>query len=503
MSSTARAPRRMDLGLRSTVTAAVTALLVASAAWFAPASGAAAPAPLGASDAAVTVSAGGSHTCALVGSGAVDCWGAVADGRSSDAAGPFSSVAAGLHHTCAVTVSGSVDCWGDDALGQATDQPGPFSTVAAGHHHSCGLTSAGAAECWGLDNDGQATDRPGPFTSLVAGGYHSCGLTSTGSVDCWGHDSDGRAADRAGPYTAVAAGWTHTCGLTLGGAVECWGGDVYGQAADEAGPFSAVSAGGSHTCGLTTTGAIECWGADFVGQSEDRPGPFAAVSAGVNHTCGLGTDGYVTCWGETGSLRLGMAPWVRAVKAPPAAVGVPYLGSVRVAPTRTTTREVPMVRVAVASGALPDGLSLDPLTGAITGTPTESGRYSAVVAAVSATGRAETTVAIDVATPRSISGTVTVAGGSPAPGTVVAAYDSTDRWVPSAATTTDAEGRYSLTGLDSGVHRVVFVAPTGASLATEWFDGVASRTEASPVTVTATRGRIGVDAELSEDVTPP
>ena len=86
---------------------------------------------------AIQVTAGGKHTCALLTGGSVDCWGnddygQLGDGYSdSGSAVPVAvsgisnatQITAGYEHTCALLTSGSVDCWGineEGALGDGT-----------------------------------------------------------------------------------------------------------------------------------------------------------------------------------------------------------------------------------------------------------------------------------------------------------------------------------------------------------------------------------------------
>ena len=148
-------------------------------------------------DNAIAVTAGGTHTCALLDTGVVNCWGANAYGQlgngSTDDAGtnrdspttasliptkvpvqlPESATAltAGEFHTCALLDTGAVNCWGSNSYGQLgfgivtsnevlpAPPDLPFNTtttvVAAGKLHTCAVLSTGAAYCWGAHAQGQ------------------------------------------------------------------------------------------------------------------------------------------------------------------------------------------------------------------------------------------------------------------------------------------------------------------------------------------------------------
>jgi alpha-tubulin suppressor-like RCC1 family protein len=142
------------------------------------------------------ITAGGNHTCALS-SGEVKCWGKNTDGElgnptytpssstpvavhsSASVSTPLSGVTAitaGYLHTCALLSSGAVKCWGDNQyrqLGDGTETPKttPVNVLTAGtdqnsnqltdvtaitaaYHHTCALLSSGEVKCWGLNNYG-------------------------------------------------------------------------------------------------------------------------------------------------------------------------------------------------------------------------------------------------------------------------------------------------------------------------------------------------------------
>src|SRR6185295_19801259 len=86
--------------------------------------------------AAVQLAAGARHTCALLDTGAVRCWGSAAQGRLGYAnttdigdtevpsaagdvplGGRVTQITAGDTHTCAL-IDGHVRCWGEGSLGR-------------------------------------------------------------------------------------------------------------------------------------------------------------------------------------------------------------------------------------------------------------------------------------------------------------------------------------------------------------------------------------------------
>ena len=285
-------------------------------------------------------------------------------------------VAAGYQHTCALLTSKEIRCWGSNERGQLGDDTGVDSflpvrvrvsgsdirAVVAGGRQACALLAGGTMRCWGRNDDGQLgdgtqyTDRWMPVAvlgltgvrSMAAGGRHTCALLTNGRIQCWGANEDGQLGDntrihpRLRPVDvvglgtsvrAVAAGIWHTCALLNNGSVRCWGDNAAGQLGDgtrvdRRRPYfnvhgldrdvRMVALGELHTCALLTNGTVRCWGLNRYGQlgdgtTTDRLTPVqvrglsgvTAIAAGAYHTCALLNNGVVRCWGDNANGQLG------------------------------------------------------------------------------------------------------------------------------------------------------------------------------------------------------
>jgi alpha-tubulin suppressor-like RCC1 family protein len=348
------------------------------------------------------LAAGGDRTCEVRSNGAVACWGentsgGLGDGTSGlDQAGwgesdvevvvsgisNATAVTAGNQHTCALLSSGTIDCWGSNSNGQlgdgtTNDSPSPVAVsgisnataVTAGNQHTCALLSSGTIDCWGSNSYGQlgngtngtpivdvnstaqAVKVPrvlGSVSAVALGGGHGCALLQTGVLVCWGSNSNGQLGDGVVSgvaftpvgvsgvtnATAITAGDEHTCALLSGGSVDCWGSNSNGQLGDGSqgvvnsswtpvavlglSSATAITAGSDHSCALISDGTVDCWGWNNHGQlgdgtTTDSPTPQAvsgianaiAIAAGGEHTCALISDGTVDCWGWNYRGQLG------------------------------------------------------------------------------------------------------------------------------------------------------------------------------------------------------
>lgn len=343
------------------------------------------------------LAAGGFHTCVLNAGGKLLCWGRNDTGQLGDGEiGSYTGlngigvgfsrsvpapvldlpegtadVFAGGFHTCARSGGGALRCWGGNDSGQLGDgartpraKPAVIMThgvaaAALGGQHSCAMTFGGAVKCWGKNLFGQlgignTDDQATPqavrklpsATAIVTGGGHACALDAKRKLRCWGLNDCGRLGDGTEenqslpvpvkldqPVKAATGGSAHTCAVTPQGALACWGKNEFGQLGDgtrkdrtkpTAVPglgrgVAAVSAGFRHTCALMAGGSVKCWGLNDAGQlgtgtKQDSPLPadvvglparVRALSAGWKHTCVLADDEALYCWGDNEFGQIG------------------------------------------------------------------------------------------------------------------------------------------------------------------------------------------------------
>ena len=329
------------------------------------------------------ITAGDSHTCIVLSDNLVKCFGMGADGQlgneaidnigdgvgasiatsSAVALGTgrtVRSISAGASHTCALLDNATVKCWGYGAVGalgygstankgDSTGQMGDLLPAVAlgtgrtalqitvGSQHSCALLDNYSVKCWGRGTYGQlgigstatigdgaaemgdslvavafAAGRSARF--IAAGSNHTCALLDNASVVCWGRGSSGQLGQ--GAITNI--GHSGSATVAAAPAIDLGSGRT----------ALALSAGDAHTCAILDNASIKCWGSgsngrlgsgatnnvgDGAGEMGNSLGivdvgagrTARAISAGFTHTCAVLDNATVKCWGNGGYGKLG------------------------------------------------------------------------------------------------------------------------------------------------------------------------------------------------------
>jgi alpha-tubulin suppressor-like RCC1 family protein len=317
--------------------------------------------------------------CIRYRAGNVRCWGTDGDGRlgngsGSDTvgdsetetpdmlndvplAGPAKQISLGYGHTCVLLESGDVHCWGNNqygALGYGTLEfsiddaadagaislGAPATQVAVGSFFTCALLESKQVRCWGVDDTGRLgygqpgnvgdnevpddvdpVDVGGDVVQIATGNGHTCARLVDGEVVCWGHrnahghpeiDTDigtDETPASVGPVDLgsaakqIIAGSNMSCAVLESGSVRCWGdlnaaengalgyGHEFPVGDDETprdagtlmlgGDVDFISSGGasrSHSCVKLVNGEVHCWGAN------------GGAQLGLGHTEDIGDD---------------------------------------------------------------------------------------------------------------------------------------------------------------------------------------------------------------------
>jgi alpha-tubulin suppressor-like RCC1 family protein len=295
------------------------------------------------------------------------------------------AVATGGYHTCAILDTNQVKCWGYNNFGQlglAVGSGGgnPNSPHGRGNY---GTTSGDMAALPTIDLGLGRTAR-----ALALGNGHSCALLDNGNLVCWGDEEDGALglginntggshvndigddANELGAnlrpvslgsgltVTAIGAGTSHTCASFSNFQMKCWGnntsgalginqdnsrGSHNGDMGDNlpfvvlgGHPVLSFSLGGYATCAYISLGSgrnqVQCWGSassgvlgtgDFRSRGSasqpmdgtmvrfgtpgcDDYGCSMGVSLNGAHACAPLANGWIKCWGSNGSGALGI-----------------------------------------------------------------------------------------------------------------------------------------------------------------------------------------------------
>jgi hypothetical protein len=308
-------------------------------------------------DARARLTAGDGHTCLLLRSGRVKCWGSndrgqLGDGTLVDRLAPVEvrnldgvvSISAGSDHTCALHEEGSLTCWGGIAMITPPQRVAGLSGVrglASGYYNVvCVRMDSGGVKCRYRDSPGGFTEVPGldDAMNVATGCFHYCAVLESGIARCWGADgvldygSEPKVIEGLATPVQVTANRTHSCALVESGGVQCWGSNWTGQLGNETltdslSPVDVLEITDArqltvgcadYTCALLHSGRVRCWGANRTGQlgngtTNERSmvtdvldlHDAVQLAGGPGHACALLRSEEVKCWGLNRHGQLG------------------------------------------------------------------------------------------------------------------------------------------------------------------------------------------------------
>ena len=333
---------------------------------------------------AVAITTGEEHSCALHQNGEISCWGynlwgKLGNGQSGaeesdtpvEVAGisNVKDIVAGAYHTCVLLESGSISCWGYGNLGQPNtsaeiveiDGISNAIDIATSISYSlCALRETGTISCWGSNYNGLLGNGLTPeeldyslapvqvegiddATAITASWWNFCALHQNGTISCWGDNSNGQLGNgtggEIGDYSsvpvkvesindaiavAVSPTSNHSCALHQNGTISCWGDNGWGQLGNGTNENSAlpvqvssitdataISLGLSFSCAVRENGTVACWGSshlEYLGalrqpDSESLPGVIpgitdaVSITSGYSDSCVLREGGTIACHG--------------------------------------------------------------------------------------------------------------------------------------------------------------------------------------------------------------
>lgn len=269
------------------------------------------------------LSSNNEHTCALADDGKIWCWGnnryrQLADRTIKDRGSPVPvrglpepaiDVSAAYDHTCAVVHSGVIYCWGYNEDGRAgptpdrivevptaVEVPGVrFTAVRASSKHTCGLSIDGTVYCWGNTVDGQCG---------IDG--EAEGKTQTGPNRIPGVQGSSRFLDKVRSLETVM---NHTCAIrTASPTLVCWGSNRCQK--DTMSPPEPGVGRITHQLGPAATkmthSATPVPVDHVVDDGQVNPAPaFVDVGVGLASTYAVGGNGTTYAWGLNDKSQLG------------------------------------------------------------------------------------------------------------------------------------------------------------------------------------------------------
>ena len=267
------------------------------------------------------LAAGYQHVCGIASTGLGYCWGVNARGQLGDntivnkkvpvavsAYNKWTTISTGDSHTCGVTDSYAAYCWGWNDYGQIGD--GITGTMIAPQINKLVPTLVAGGKLW---------------TSITAGDFNTCAIDTAYQGYCWGYDT------WPGSVTSTTSStYASTCyyGNTSGSSTVCYTTPIVISTTL---PFKYLTVRFQAAFGITTSNNLYQWGYSYADCSycataflprnsgssssywyDDPTQPyrkfgeiFSNVSVGKVYACGITTVRTAFCWGQNDYGQLG------------------------------------------------------------------------------------------------------------------------------------------------------------------------------------------------------
>jgi alpha-tubulin suppressor-like RCC1 family protein len=329
------------------------------------------------------------------------------------ASGQAVQIAAGVEQSLALTSTGQLYAFGGNRYGElgnaanaGSQIPNPTPTpvvlpgasgqvvqIAAGVEQSLALTSTGQLYAFGGNRYGElgraanaGTPAPnptpapvslpvaaGPVRSIAAGGFHSLALTVSGLIYAFGRNTDGQLGNAAG--TGGEQANSAPLAVTLPGAN---------------GPAIGLAAGAAHSLAITASGELYSFGSNLDGQlgRAASSGTANANPTPARVALPAGTTIDTVARGATADFAVAQAADLAVLSSslPLGQVGVPYATYAAAAGG--------VGGYTWSASGLPPGLSIDPASGQISGTPSAAGTSAVVLGVTDVFGVSATSAPI-------------------------------------------------------------------------------------------------------------
>ncbi len=284
----------------------------------------------------ISLSSSYTNTCALIKTGEVQCWGsnqANQRGNTKIPTIPSSptpvnvqninnaiSISTSSDMNCALLRTGAIQCWsgyndGTPTLINGINNAISVVTTTSYDYNGCALLQNGEVRCWDdksrtstkISNISDAISiskyqKSSYFFDSLSYSAYFCATLRSGGVRCWG---DGKNVDTLlDQFPADNQYENNSCELFDGGKVRCKGKNDYGQLGIGVITYSnmeefatvvginnavAVSSSDDHSCAVLSTGIVQCWGSD----RNSALGAGALSYLAPSPVMGVGGQGYL------------------------------------------------------------------------------------------------------------------------------------------------------------------------------------------------------------------